>query len=481
MNHQPKKEVFSARARLALSLAQTAAEARQLSIIEPYHLLLGLVQNANSIAGMALGEFGVSADAVSQQIDRLPTGKQTVNAKIELSQGLKDILVIAVDHARGMGLKYITTGHLLMAVIRLNRQPVNAIWQQLHVDPEALFARTKFLTKASVQPQKSPIADRAKTDIWYQFTNKLMELIGIPSQEVVEPQTLIQVPDETQLTDDVEDFTLLIKQQPDNVAFFCQRGSVYFSQKNYEAAIADFNEAIRLKPDFAYAYLNRGSAHLNQNHYDVAIENYNEVIRLAPHETRGYLSRGVAYVLKHEFDLALADFNHVLEREPKNSDAYSRRAKVYFFNNEQAKAIADCNQALMINRNDAVSLHTRGTIYADQGRYHDAEIDFNASISLCPNDSYSHSNLGWLGFLRKDYEKAISYCTEALRLDSENGAAYYTLGSTFAAKGEHERAVANYKLSLNYWINIHTKHSEHYYQEMQAYIAHWDKPNSAEL
>jgi tetratricopeptide (TPR) repeat protein len=78
--------------------------------------------------------------------------------------------------------------------------------------------------------------------------------------------------------------------------------------------------------------------------------------------------------------------------------------------------------------------------------------------------------MGWLALLREDYDNAIEYCNEAIRLDPENGPAYYSRGTARAAKGDTVQAVADYRQSLIYWKNINTKLCAHYAQEMRAYI-----------
>lgn len=61
----------------------------------------------------------------------------------------------------------------------------------------------------------------------------------------------------------VENFSIAITQNPDNIRALISRAFIFFKINAYEDAIDDLNEVILRKPDYAEAYSNRGFAHIN--------------------------------------------------------------------------------------------------------------------------------------------------------------------------------------------------------------------------
>ena len=93
-------------------------------------------------------------------------------------------------------------------------------------------------------------------------------------------------------------------------------------QTAYEKAIAYYTEALKQKPDLLEAYVNRGVIYDTIDEVDKAIENYNITIQLDPNYTDAYYNRGFDYFLKDDLDLALVDFSKVIELNPEYAAAY---------------------------------------------------------------------------------------------------------------------------------------------------------------
>src|SRR5262249_21732587 len=62
------------------------------------------------------------------------------------------------------------------------------------------------------------------------------------------------------LAEAIEQFTIVLKQNPSHALAYNGRGYAQFRLKRYADAIADFDQAIRLNPSYANAYLNRSAA-----------------------------------------------------------------------------------------------------------------------------------------------------------------------------------------------------------------------------
>jgi hypothetical protein len=72
-------------------------------------------------------------------------------------------------------------------------------------------------------------------------------------------------------------------------------------------AIEYLNEAIRQKPDYVDAYRQRGAFYAKLDQYSLAIDDYDEVIRLKPRDGNLYSMRGNAYFALGKISLACSD------------------------------------------------------------------------------------------------------------------------------------------------------------------------------
>jgi ATP-dependent Clp protease ATP-binding subunit ClpC len=135
-----KVERFTQRARKVLSLAQEEAKQRHDHFIRTEHLLLGLLREDGGIAAMVLRQLGLTLEAVEAAMPQpaaspdLPTqsaaGPETVMSileemasqpageSIQLTPEIKRTLELAVDEARRLGLRFVGTEHLLLALTR---------------------------------------------------------------------------------------------------------------------------------------------------------------------------------------------------------------------------------------------------------------------------------------------------------------------------------------------------------------------------
>jgi tetratricopeptide (TPR) repeat protein len=70
------------------------------------------------------------------------------------------------------------------------------------------------------------------------------------------------------------------------------------------------------------------------------------------------------------------------------------------------------------------------------------------TYELDPNDARAYYNRGNSYRAKGEYERAIADYTRALELDPNDARAYGTRGNSYADKGEYERAIADYTRAL---------------------------------
>src|ERR1700722_14931268 len=73
-----------------------------------------------------------------------------------------------------------------------------------------------------------------------------------------------------------------IKIQPNNAAFWSNRGNALHELKRLEEAVVSYDRALSIKPDFAEALCNRGTALKELKRLDEALESYDRALAIVP-------------------------------------------------------------------------------------------------------------------------------------------------------------------------------------------------------
>jgi hypothetical protein len=113
-----KMQRFSQRARQVLTLSEQQAQKLAHTAIEPYHLLLAMMQTDNSAAQAALNRPGkLVYDDVLMMVESLVPGDPTAAFRRDLSMATKRLLERSVIQARQHRDRYIGSEHLLLALM----------------------------------------------------------------------------------------------------------------------------------------------------------------------------------------------------------------------------------------------------------------------------------------------------------------------------------------------------------------------------
>jgi ATP-dependent Clp protease ATP-binding subunit ClpC len=83
------------------------------------HLLLGLTNQADSLASKVLKQLGVNLQALHLEVQRnTPSNPDTGMAGALPTPSVKGALMYATEEARGLGHDAVDTGHLLLGLMR---------------------------------------------------------------------------------------------------------------------------------------------------------------------------------------------------------------------------------------------------------------------------------------------------------------------------------------------------------------------------
>jgi serine/threonine-protein kinase len=93
------------------------------------------------------------------------------------------------------------------------------------------------------------------------------------------------------------------------------------------------------------------------------------------------------------------------------------------------------------------------THLAAMGRLNEAKSELTQAKELDPLSLIIGTNLGWLSYFARQYDRAIEQYQKTIELDANFGVAYYKLGQAYERKGLPEEAIVQYRKALYLSIN----------------------------
>lgn len=149
-----KLDRLTKRAREVLMLAQSEAQQLGHHLIGTEHLLLGLLQEGEGGAARVLTRMGVTLKQVRQMIEESMGHAEPVAsaASIELGPGTKRVVELAFDEARRLDQQFVSTEHLLAALVREGRGVAVGILEALGVDLDSLREQALREARMSSHP-----------------------------------------------------------------------------------------------------------------------------------------------------------------------------------------------------------------------------------------------------------------------------------------------------------------------------------------
>lgn len=163
-----------------------------------------------------------------------------------------------------------------------------------------------------------------------------------------------------------DDFSELIKLEPDDYVGYSNRGECYLKLNRPQEAMADLNRAIHLKPTDEYTYANRGMTYFSLGRTAEALADLSKSIELAPEGAAlNYSNRAVIYLSQKDYTNAVADLTKAIEGMPAVPGFYANRSAAYFYLKEYQKSYDDMVMAekLGIPRNPQLELNLIKELY----------------------------------------------------------------------------------------------------------------------
>jgi ATP-dependent Clp protease ATP-binding subunit ClpC len=166
-------ERYTERARRVLFFARYEANQLGSSLIEPEHLLLGLIREGKGLTSRLFARAHVSLDGIRREIEGRSVAREGVATSVEIpfSAETKRALQFAAEEADRLLHNYIGTEHLLLGLLREDRSIAASILTERGIRLDALRDDIVLLLN-----EKSTVARVKETPLLAEFSRDLTEM-----------------------------------------------------------------------------------------------------------------------------------------------------------------------------------------------------------------------------------------------------------------------------------------------------------------
>ena len=247
----------------------------------------------------------------------------------------------------------------------------------------------------------------------------------------------------------IQYFNQAITAKPYLAQPYFMRAIAKLNLEDYLGAEEDASAAIERNPFIADAYEVRGVARQNRGLLRGAIADYDAALKLVA-KSRGLLfNKALAQQELGERDSAMVSMNELLTQFPAFENGYVGRARLYLEMGDTVAAMADVDKALEINKNLANAYLIRADVAISSHKdYEKASTDLSEAIRLQPREPGLYINRAFLRYNLDDYFGAMADYDYALQLDPLNVPALFNRGLLRMEVRDYDNAIADFSRAL---------------------------------
>jgi len=240
----------------------------------------------------------------------------------------------------------------------------------------------------------------------------------------------------------------------------------YMDDKNYQQAVDNYTKAIKKnsydKIQLSTLYYKRGQCFANLEKTDDALKDYNKAIELNPQSSDAYWGRGVIYDNDGKYQLSIADYKTAISLA-KGNDINEGLAILYcnIANNEAA--LTNYTEALQADSISITLNEQYSRAYKVRGDIHGAQHNFTAAVDDLTKAIFSYKDddakgLSYIYTDRADAKRnldknkdAINDYSMAIKLNPDNGVAYWNRAATYHQNSDYELAADDYTKAMTFY------------------------------
>jgi tetratricopeptide (TPR) repeat protein len=215
--------------------------------------------------------------------------------------------------------------------------------------------------------------------------------------------------------DGVTLWTNVVTHYPQTDVAYNNRGTEYFTLKEYDKALKDFLATIEINPTDAAAHSNACNSYFAQKENDKALIYCMKSLKINPAQPNTYAILGDIYWSDNK-TLSIEMYKKSISLSSHYYSGYFRLCNAYLSLNKFEEAYPACLKAIEYNPDAVDSCNNFGNLYLQNKQYRKALSFYLKALSINQNIPEVHNNLAVLYYYMDDYKSAIKHYKKALSL-----------------------------------------------------------------
>jgi len=258
---------------------------------------------------------------------------------------------------------------------------------------------------------------------------------------------IAQVRDRANLAAGVPKLAALVKQPPDNAAYYGELAQGFRFAGDLSNAIENYREAAK-RDRSSYRLAQLGNALMEARQFPEAERTLREATALAPNEPVAWATLGWVLWQEDKSTDAQAALQRSLQLDPELPESHNNLASVLWGSGQQDAALSEYREALRIQPGVADWRINLARALASRGQTAEAQREATEAARLAPNSADAHELSGALMISQGNPSGGIAELETAVRLQPDFGPAQYELGIALGQRGDTSRAVEHLRAAL---------------------------------
>jgi len=196
-------------------------------------------------------------------------------------------------------------------------------------------------------------------------------------------------------------------------------GLAYSEKGNYDSALTYLFKSIDIDPDNSTALTNIGATFDATNKTDSALKYYKLSISKDSTSFFPYMHIGYLYYYNKEYDLAKYYTIKSLSKDSSIFYSLNLLAHIQFYLKDSINSIINFDKAIKLNPTDFDKRNGIIKFLLENNDLNNAEKFINEAIELVPNNVYYYYDLGYINYVRANYNIAIEYFNKSILIEND--------------------------------------------------------------
>lgn len=247
-------------------------------------------------------------------------------------------------------------------------------------------------------------------------------------------------------------FDKVLSMNPSDVEAMMNKSIAEDNMGMWDEAISTLETAISIEPTNEEVSFNLGIFYERKDYFEKAIEYFAQTVSLDKDYGDAWYELGFCYESNNQLPEALSAYESFLDIEPYSASGWYNYGIVHLRLKNYEKAINNFELATAINEDFANAWYNNGIALSKVNRYVESRSAFLRAFEIDPFDDAIPLNIAHSFEATGDYESAIKYFSESIKISKNNIEAYVGLGNCYAKKNDKEKMLQNFSFIIKYTL-----------------------------